>query len=49
MTKREKHIETIVAWLMPIQPKMLDEPGAYKAAMIRMGATAAFDAIDKEG
>jgi hypothetical protein len=34
-----KHIETVVQWLLPKAPKMrMDEPQAFKAACIRMGA-----------
>lgn len=32
------HVETVVAWLLPSQPNLRDEPQAYKAALLRAGA-----------
>ena len=46
---QEEHVETIVAWLVGVQPKMRDEPAAFKAACIRAGARAAMMAGAPEG
>ena len=39
------HVETIVSWLISVQPKLRDEPSAFKAAVIRMGAQAALSPV----